>query len=433
MNGVPGGTGGGNATSTPPLPPNSGASGTAVTFSTFGDIFGSYTGDVKMKMESDRHCLTEANRVFDRIETIAPTKLATLKAGNTSYADLLSTPRGQNVEATVGKKSIVRLLAGLWAYDSASSDQSSGASGTASSHGFSCLPSSEPDTLDEKLEDLDCMIFRTPHSFWLDADANERTFGRYPWMGIGDWRCTFPSPQGPVASCHKHDVANASLQKFTGANPTNISGGVEDGEELDEAWNPRNKALADSKLYADVMKYGCQNESIGSRYTFCRLGNDKQAAILHWGVSDVGDRDWPITHEDLVHGGGYREDIDADSSEYKFFNCDGLVPSTGNVTVTQTPGRGYRVNWTNSLTGCVPGIEITKVEVCITAIHKFGRALGCTRILNGTSTSALISLGSSWNSIPVEVVLAKTRLFPDSYSYGERGYINRHYVTPIRR
>ena len=80
--------------------------------------------------------------------------------------------------------------------------------------------------------------------------------------------------QGPVPSCLKHDVAFASLQKFAGDDADAPLANEPDGDELDEAWNPRNKALADEKLRADIRRYkediGCQDQSGGYAAFVCR-------------------------------------------------------------------------------------------------------------------------------------------------------------------
>ena len=204
--------------------------------------------------------------MFNRVAEIAPGKLTTLKANNANYADVLSTPVGKRMEASLGNADRARLIAGLLADPPTTSDDG-GASGTLGGTGFDCLPYTEPDTLVAKLDDLDCMVFQTPHSFWLNKSGNETTFGYYPWMGIGDWECSsIFGFDGPVASCLKHDVAYASLQKFTGANPSNIPGGEARGKELDEAWNPRNKSLADIKVLRR-----CQQAWV--RTIGCRLAN----------------------------------------------------------------------------------------------------------------------------------------------------------------
>ena len=127
--------------------------------------------------------------------------------------------------------------------------------------GLDCAPddAAEPPTRQGKLDVLNCLVFGTPHQFWLDhadelqdriargyIDENNRTQPRLLWLGNGDWVCTDPATEAPVPMCKKHDVAYESLQKFGGTNPTNEPGGEALGDERDETWNARNKALADA-------------------------------------------------------------------------------------------------------------------------------------------------------------------------------------------
>ena len=277
------------------------------------------------------------------------------------------------------------------------------------------------------------MVFQTPHDFWLNKSGNKTTFGYYPWMGIGDWECSsIFGFDGPAPSCLKHDVAYASLQKFTGANPQNIRGGWENGDELDEAWNPRNKSLADSKFYADVKKHKCELSAIGWRILTCWWPRDLMAGYFFGGVGNLGDRNWPVTEVDTEHIGGYRNTLDADSSEYRFFPCYGLVPSTANVSVTHTLRRGFTMNWDNDLEGCIPGITIKEIETCITPVYHGTWEHRCTKA-TGTPTSAFISLGIYWNATPASLVIVETRLYPDKWEYGEKYYSNVHYIHDIKR
>ena len=135
-----------------------------------------------------------------------------------------------------------------------------------------CLPTGVDGSLmslRNKLLVLNCIIFTTPHSFWVKGNKKSRDAeqlkaaiddpdGRYNWLKRGDWECT-ASPDGPKPSCLKHDVAYASLQKFGGYDTVRPLTSKPNDKELDEAWNPRNKALADALFKADISKYGCQD------------------------------------------------------------------------------------------------------------------------------------------------------------------------------
>ena len=90
---------------------------------------------------------------------------------------------------------------------------------------LACLPEGVDGTrlsLGNKLVVLNCLVFSTPHDFWVRGDRPSReaeqlrseiddSNGRFAWLKRGDWSCT-KAPDGPVPSCLKHDVAYGSLQ-----------------------------------------------------------------------------------------------------------------------------------------------------------------------------------------------------------------------------
>ena len=69
--------------------------------------------------------------------------------------------------------------------------------------GLGCLPTNVDGarlTLSNKLLVLNCLVFDTPHSFWVRGDASSREAkqlkreidsptGRYAWLKRGDWVC----------------------------------------------------------------------------------------------------------------------------------------------------------------------------------------------------------------------------------------------------
>ena len=122
---------------------------------------------------------------------------------------------------------------------------------------------------------------------------------RWTWLGFEHWDCTI-SPDLFLPSCLKHDVAYGSLQKFAG---------LDDSGELDPTWNPRNKALADNKYWADIAKHGCQDAGAWEITVPCRglplipdsVWNRTLADQYFWGVAEVNSKGWPITNEDFNH------------------------------------------------------------------------------------------------------------------------------------
>lgn len=51
-----------------------------------------------------------------------------------------------------------------------------------SNSGANCAPSVEPSTLSKKLDTLNCLVFRTPHTFWVNVSDD---FGTR--LKNGDW------------------------------------------------------------------------------------------------------------------------------------------------------------------------------------------------------------------------------------------------------
>ena len=403
----------GNATSTATSTAPVGRSVTPIpsptptpTYASFDDILSRYTGDTKAKMDAGGACHTDAEAMFDKVESLSKSKLAALKTGSTEYAALLETPHGQQFEANVGADYIIKQFAYLMASDTTEEpgeleaplyQTASGATRTSRSPtpptipalgtGFSCLPTGVDGTrltLRNKLVVLNCLVFSTPHSFWVDNANQLKADTRYnTWLGYGDWVCTDPAPDGPVPSCKKHDVAYDSLQMFAGKAPKN-----EQGNELDEAWNPRNKALADSKFHADILRYGCQDPSWIASNTFCRASNKWLADRYHWGVAHVNHKGWPVTKEDILHT----------ESLPRFVRC-GDVPKMiiGDNGFSHQTGWTFRVDW-QLQQGCVEDITIHEYQLCISVEFDGvpGRSLPycLSRTLPGSARSADLTLDS---------------------------------------
>ena len=454
MNASSGGAGGAigppNATSTPPLPTGaSGASSTATPYTSFDQILAVYTDDVKAKMESGGDCHTQATAMFDLIQSLSPTKLAVIKIKpeNTVYASLLDTPNGQHFAESVGKASVLKLLAGVMADPPEPNDSGEGGAVGANepSTGLDCFPYSgrTPDSVQGKLDVLNCLVFATPYQFWVDnaddvKDRIERgwirqdnmTMPPQSWLGFGDWECTWWF-DGPVPSCKKHDVAYSSLQKFAGDRGEDGTG-AENEDELDDAWNPRNKSLADSKFFADIMKYGCQQQSIFATAQ-CLAPRSELANTYHYGTAILNSKGWPVTEQDLDHAGGARDEIDTDSPDYSFINCAGPVPKVTNIVVTQTLGEGYTISWNNEA-GCIEGITLRKMRMCLTVY--FGGPFANTKCeydIAGTATSVEIRMGRAWNGTTGLSASVKSYLFPEQVNYGGNAYTESHDNIPVNR
>ena len=388
------GSGGGRSVTGPP----------AVTFATFDDVLASYTGDVKAKMDAGGDCAATSGTMFSTNQSVASAELTRLKAGNTEYAAWLATPQGLLFESNLADPDELKFVSYLGAttfepgeftaplYAPSGDDGVSGQDGPDEEElpvvgtGLDCLPQTVSNgadlTLTNKLVVLNCLVFSTPHDFWVQGDNGSRDAeqlrraidspsARFAWLNRGDWVCTNPAPEGPVPSCLKHDVAYGSLQKFAGLDATADLTSDPDGTELDEAWNPRNKALADAKFKADISKWGCQDREPGPASELCRrvrdlnrlvpgLGNRLMAThIYFWGTAIVNDKGWPVTTRDIRHTEGLP----------RFIVCrEPVVPTVSGLTVTRL-GDIITANWTFE-PGCVP---VTLADVTFEVKWGIGR------------------------------------------------------------
>ena len=348
-------------------------------YTSFDDILDGYTGETKSKMDAGGECSSEATMMFGKNQDLHRSKLATLKSGSSAnaslYAALLETPQGSQFEANVGDSDTLKRLAYLGATVGTPGSleqplyvRTLGGSAPAPRNvsreqgpGLGCLPTNVAGarlTLRNKLLVLNCLIFDTPHSFWVRGDASSREAkqlkreidspsGRYAWLKRGDWLCSPPAPQGPVPSCLKHDVAYGGLQKLGGLDAVAPLANDPDGDELDEAWNPRNKALADEKLRADIRRYGCQDQSGDYAAVACLITtNEFLAQRFHDAVAKTNDKGWPVTTQDLTHFG----------NDMRFTTCAApYLPRVSNLTFSGS-GNTFTAGW-NFESGCVVGLD----------------------------------------------------------------------------
>ena len=361
-----------------------------VTLATFDDLLASYTGDVKAKMEDTGAggCATQSNAMFSTNEGEARAKLARLKVGNAVYAAWLATPQGQLFESNLGDPDELKLVSYLGAttfepgeftrplYKTSSNGGRTTRDGPDEEElpvvgtGLDCLPQSVSNgadlTLTNKLVVLNCLVFSTAHDYWVQGDDGSRDAerlrraidspsARFAWLDRGDWECTL-SPDGPVPSCLKHDVAYGGLQEFAGLDANASPTDPPDGDELDEAWNPRNKALADAKFKADIAKWGCQDPSNAAKFGICRLSTSGFMAehVYFWGTARVNHKGWPVTTRDLRHIDGLP----------RFIVCsEPVVPTVSGLTASLS-GNTITATWTLEQ-GCV-GTTLADVSFDVT-------------------------------------------------------------------
>lgn len=365
----------------------------------------------------------------------------------------MNTPSGRLFEDLAGDATLTKLNATQRAYRPAVPSDDGGAGGAIDDpsaiqpSGLDCLPFSgeAPAELQGKVAVVNCLTFATPHTFWETDAANLKaridatytrvdgaTVGPHDWLAYDDWKCT-KSLDIVLPACYKHDVALASLQKFAGV----FAGSKPDGGEIDEAWNPRNKILADAKLYADIAEHDCYptpSELLDVDLYLCSGASSSLADRYHWGAATVNNKDWPVTEQDLEHVGGPKEAIDANSAQYSFIICSPPVPRATNLTVTQVSDQTFRVSWDYE-DGCVEDITIDSVEVCPT-IHYGGplyTRLDCTGTSNG-SASYIDVLVYGWEGMNGLTAFIDLRLTPDDkIDFGGSNYRQVWPEVPIKR
>ena len=421
-------------------------------FTSFDDILEDYSGDTETKMESEGTCSSEATAMFNSNRSASQDEVTTLKSGNTEYASLLATPGGRQYEASLGSASLLKLFASVQAHEpptpTGSEDGPSGQGEDPNGvqTGFNCLPSdgAEPSELRYKLLDLSCLVFWTPNPFWVNRADQLKTrisdstqVPHYDWLGYGDWICTF-APPGPLSSCRKHDVSYTSLQAFVG--------GMPEGDVTDEAWNPRNKALADAKLYNDVIINGCDDPVLVMSNGYCPETYPKDIGELYfWGVaSGFRSRGWPITDHDLDHASAHRKLFD-DSYYHAFTECSApFVPTLNGPSFTLTgKPNGKLVASLEYLNGCIDSISIGGVildfqldlgssgtmDICVVRhdpsydLSKFQVELTgrhCDIMTSTDLTSVEFGLGAEVSAVSATVT---AELLPNDYNYGALTYI----------
>ena len=225
------------------------------TFSSFDALLENYTPDVRAKIAAD--CPSEESSMFSTLQSVSRTKLAELKNSNAEYRAFLQTERGRLLEDNIGNPDVIKVYALLIEpVVPATPTSRSDPPGT----GGDCLASDETaDTVAEKLDVLNCLVFDTPMSFWetqamrtqQSTDLAENVNSRYGFLGLGDWECSFAPEQPFLPSCLEHDVAYSSLKKFV-RNFIPLPEPIDFNR--DAAWHPKNKLVADLVLLRELRK-----------------------------------------------------------------------------------------------------------------------------------------------------------------------------------
>ena len=310
--------------------------------------------------------------MFSTHQRLSQARLAQLRSSNSEYAALLDTEVGGYLLDAVGDPDVLK----YWSFHLATAEQAreddEAPGARAHATGFDCIHATTPSDLDEKMDILSCLVLRTPHSWWVADDQGEPngnfdtlaerindsvSWSNYGWLhyGPGD-KCT-KFPDGPVPSCNKHDVAFASLQHFDGI--PNLDG-TPNSDELDKAWNPRNKYLADIRFWLDIKTYGCQNASLSATLTIC----DRHPAVLadwmHFAVAKINHKGWPVTSQDI-------QDAHAGGSNAEFRTCASpTLPTIHglNITEHELSPSSYSTTLTWSFqAGCIVGLSDVEFRI----------------------------------------------------------------------
>ena len=369
---------------------NTGRAATS-TYASFDDVLADYTGTTKTRMESGGTCHTKSETMFSTYQRLTKSAVDSHNTSTSDYYLFLESDEGKDLTSDLGNADELKKLAIYASADLPSQGaletplyESSGASGSSSTpapgdipsmgRGLDCLPAgvdgSELSTRN-KLNVLNCLVFSTDHSFWVNQASHAvplsdrlRNHPRYRnWLESEDWECTGPGAfEGPVPACWKHDFAFNGLQRFEGE-----AGEDSWGDELDITWNPRNKALADLRFKADILKYGCQAYPITSALQCAAsgsaLGRATLAASFHWGVADINKKGWPVTSKDLQ--GFSTEVADLPGQDdlidgLRFQRCsEPVFPAITDVGVVPS-GDTVTLSW-NFHAGCTA--ELSDVEI----------------------------------------------------------------------
>lgn len=390
-------------------------------FPTFYAVLAAYTGTIATTVNDCEGRTNKPTGMFDAYSSAVKTELGKLKGAKTLYDDYIAGPRGGELVRALGSAALLKLFGSATATDTE----------TPTGAGMDCVPSTEPSTLQGKLDALNCLVFKTPHDFWVNITEDNRDTleDDTEWLGVGNWECDVVF-DGPLPSCRKHDVGFHSLQKFTGTDSTEI---------LDRTWNPRNKALADAKFWADIMEHGCLGAD-DLEVWVCGVGEKakrRAADVYFTAVAKVNNKGWPVTTEDLEDARAHRS-VPATAtsstpsvSTHAYVDCEDEVPTVEDVTVTRDPeDDDFSVEWAHA-DGCVDEIVIGRIGAWLAIEFDNGEVgYDTDDNLRGTATSATFDL-SPWEHLEPVGGLFEVYLYPENLEYGGESYIHEFTIDEV--
>ena len=228
--------------------------------------------------------------------------------------------------------------------------------------------------------------------------------------------CTL-SPDGALPSCRKHDVAYHSLQKFANTDSSELQ---------DRTWNPRNKVLADAKMWADVFQFGCWGGVEGEKWV-CFFGYKSAAYFYFSGVAYINNKGWLVTTHDLDDVRAHRDKGEDEStsgsvSTHAFVDCPEPVPTVDDVTIQRVNrNEDFRITWSH-VDGCVDDITIHHLSGHLHVRFdngEYGEAMASN--LGGTYTQATFGMD---HYSEIEPVWAQFTIYlsPNDREYGGVSY-----------
>lgn len=325
-------------------------------------------------------------------------------------------------------------------------------------------------TESQRFEALNCLAFRTPHSFWVGMQEGENVqknrtdfmkafcnttnpvWGKdcadrkYNWIHYGNLECSVPDSwwYGPVnfgfrlfksslqlAPCLKHDLVWNALQGIEGGNTTTAEeeeGKPADDDSMDKAWGPRNKYLSDAQFLIDHL---CEERVNGERDACIRNNADYWYRVAVWDylvsrteaeidaltlaeqkalAATWGVADWSDFNWPITV-----QDVEHAKTNVRYMVCD--YPHVEISSISKTG----KVRWTAE-DGCVDDMTIDEYEWCWKYDIHVGFGWWSGREVCGPEADFPRST-SNRRDITLDRVIIK----PDDVIYGGAGYIQYLY------
>ena len=173
-------------------------------------------------------------------------------------------------------------------------------------------------------------------------------------------------------------------------------------------------------------------------YRLCPNWRQRQVGY-HFFVADGNARGRHITDEDLADGGGPKEELDAESSEYKYIVCGNPVPRIANLSIEQVVGfRMLDVSWNfkDAALAMLPSLSaISRSPSCSSTrrikilIQAFRPEIGLT---TSTTSKRFNIVSRQWRGIHFPIIGVEVKISPTNVSYGPDEYKQYWRRYPVR-